>query len=141
MLDIPSSHPRIGFIGLGGMGSRMSGRLMAAGYPLTVYDRARGRADELRQRGAQVADSPRGLASSVDIVLSSLTDDAAVDEVMHGERGALEGARSGGVFIDLSTVRPRTSIQLFEAGRARGIGARSVREPRSSYSRRGEPEG
>jgi 3-hydroxyisobutyrate dehydrogenase len=124
MADSLQSHvlpPRLGFVGLGGMGSRMASRLMTAGYELTVYDRTRHRAQQLQQRGARLAESPRDLAASADIVLSSVTDDEALAEVMYGNWGALEGARSGAAIIDLSTVHPRTSIRLFEAGRATGI--------------------
>src|SRR3954469_16051368 len=95
------NRPRLGFIGLGGMGSRMAGRLLAAGYDLTVYNRTRERARALEQRGAKVAATPRDLAAGVDIVLSSLADDAAVEGVMFGPEGALAGARSGAIFIDM----------------------------------------
>jgi 3-hydroxyisobutyrate dehydrogenase-like beta-hydroxyacid dehydrogenase len=122
MADSPiSSHPPIGFIGLGGMGSRMAERLMVAGYPMTVYDRDPSHAAAVRRVGAHVAASPRDLAAAADIVMSSLTDDEAIADVMYGERGALEGARPNAVFIDLSTVRPRTSIRLFDAARARHV--------------------
>lgn len=116
-----TSRPHIGFVGLGGMGSRMAGRLLAAGYPLTVYDRRRDRTEQLRRQGAEPAESARALAASVDVVLSSVTDDAAVDAVMYGDSGVLENARSGTVIVDMSTVRPHTSVRLFDAGRTAGI--------------------
>jgi 3-hydroxyisobutyrate dehydrogenase-like beta-hydroxyacid dehydrogenase len=112
---------RIGFIGLGGMGSRMASRLLRAGYHVTVYNRTRHRTEEIQRAGALVAESSRELAHSSDIVLSSVADDAAVAEVMFGDGGALEGAREGSVFIDLSTVHPRASVHLSEVGRALGI--------------------
>jgi 3-hydroxyisobutyrate dehydrogenase len=117
----PSSQARIGFIGIGGMGSRMARRLITAGYDVAVYDRTKAHADEIGRQGARLAKSPRELATSVDFVLSSLTNDAAVTAVMYGSDGALKGARRGTVFIDLSTVSPRTSIQLSDAGRAAGM--------------------
>ena len=107
-------RPRIGFIGLGGMGSRMASRLLGAGYPLAVYDRRRDRTEQLRGQGAEPAESVRALAASVDVVLSSVTDDAAVEAVMYGDSGVLENAGSGTVIVDMSTVRPHTS----EIGRA-----------------------
>jgi 3-hydroxyisobutyrate dehydrogenase-like beta-hydroxyacid dehydrogenase len=116
-----ASRPRIGFIGLGGMGSRMASRLVAAGYPLTVHDRRRDRTEQLQRQGAELAESPGALAASVDVVLSSVTDDAAVEAIMYGDDGVIRGARSGTVIIDMSTVRPRTSLRLFNAGRAAGI--------------------
>ncbi|HEV3063418.1 MAG TPA: NAD(P)-dependent oxidoreductase [Vicinamibacterales bacterium] len=114
------SLPRVGFIGLGGMGSRMASRLLDAGYPLTVYNRTRRRAEEVQRSGASIAESPRELAGSSDVVLSSVADDAALAQVMFGDGGALPGAQPGSVFIDLSTVHPRESVRLSEAGLARG---------------------
>ena len=113
--------PRIGFIGLGEMGSRMSSRLLTAGYHVTVYNRTRSRAEELERLGASVAESPRELAASATLVLSSVSDDNALVQVMFGDEGAIAGAVPDSIFIDLSTVHPRTSVRLFEAGRARGI--------------------
>src|ERR1700730_9346170 len=113
--------PHIGFIGLGGMGSRMASRLLQAGYHVTVYNRTKGRAEDLERVGATVAASPRSLSASADMVLSSVTDDNALEQVMFGDQGALEGARPSSVFIDLSTVLPRASVRLFEAGLARGV--------------------
>jgi 3-hydroxyisobutyrate dehydrogenase-like beta-hydroxyacid dehydrogenase len=103
------------------MGSRIASRLLSAGYHVTVYNRTRSRAEDLVRRGATVADSPRALAGSADIVLSSVADDAALGQVMFGADGALEGAQTGSVFIDMSTVHPRASVRLSEAGAAKGV--------------------
>ncbi|MCU1384720.1 MAG: hypothetical protein JWL71_3417 [Acidobacteria bacterium] len=116
-----ASLPRVGFIGLGGMGGRMATRLLAAGYHVTVYNRTRLRAEMLARSGAVIAESPRALAASVDVVLSSVADGAALTQVMFGALGALLGARPGSVIIDVSTVNPRESLQLSEAGVARGL--------------------
>jgi 3-hydroxyisobutyrate dehydrogenase-like beta-hydroxyacid dehydrogenase len=123
MNDAPrSSLPRVGFIGLGGMGSRMASRLLNAGYQVTVYNRTRRRAEDLTRLGASIAGSPRELSGSADMVLSSVADDTALEHVMFGDEGALKGARPGSVFIDVSTVHPRTSLRLFEAGLAKDVG-------------------
>ena len=111
----PRSRARLGFIGLGGMGSRMARRLLAAGYELTVHDRARERASLLEQGGATFVPTPRQVAARADVVLSSLTDDAAVEAVMYGPESALVEARPGTIFIEMSTVSPRTSRRLHEA--------------------------
>src|SRR4051794_36758435 len=74
MTEAQATKPTVGFIGLGAMGSRMAGRLLAAGYPLGVYNRTPDRARPLAERGARVYDSPRDLARNADVVLSSLTD-------------------------------------------------------------------
>ena len=115
------SGPRLGFIGLGAMGSRMAQRLLAAGYDLTVHDRTRERARPLEQSGAKFAPTPKRLAAAVDVVLSSLPDDAALEEVMFGPEGALTVARAGTTFIEMSTVSPRTSLRLNEAARTRAL--------------------
>jgi 3-hydroxyisobutyrate dehydrogenase-like beta-hydroxyacid dehydrogenase len=115
------SGPGLGFIGLGAMGSRMARRLLAAGYDLTVHDRARERARPLEQSGATFAPTPKRLAAAVDVVLSSLPDDAALEEVMFGPEGALTVARPGTTFIEMSTVSPRTSSRLHQAARPRGL--------------------
>jgi 3-hydroxyisobutyrate dehydrogenase len=119
----PRSGPRLGFIGLGAMGSRMARRLLAAGYHLTVYDRTRERARPLQQAGAKLAPTPQRVADAVDVVLSSLSDDAALKEVMFGPEGALAKARPGTVFIDMSTVSPHASERLHQAAQARGLDA------------------
>jgi 3-hydroxyisobutyrate dehydrogenase-like beta-hydroxyacid dehydrogenase len=103
------------------MGSRMAQRLLAAGYNLTVHDRTRERARPLEQSGAKFAPTPRRVAAAVDVVLSSLTDDAALEKVMFGPEGALTVARPGTTFIEMSTVSPRTSIRLHEAASPRGL--------------------
>jgi 3-hydroxyisobutyrate dehydrogenase-like beta-hydroxyacid dehydrogenase len=114
-------HRRLGFIGMGGMGSRMAARLVAAGYDLTIYNRAPERTEMLAKLGAKVAATPARLAADVGVVLSSLADDAAVDQVMTGPRGALAGARPGTIFIEMSTIAPATSRRLYEAGRRKGL--------------------
>jgi 3-hydroxyisobutyrate dehydrogenase-like beta-hydroxyacid dehydrogenase len=119
--DNQQQRPRLGFIGVGGMGSRMAGRLLAAGYDLTIYNRARERTELLEQRGARVAATPAELALGVDIVLSSVADNAAVENVMSGSDGALAAARPGTIFIEMSTVSPAVSRRLHEAGRRKGL--------------------
>src|SRR3989442_12168885 len=86
--DKQQSSARLGFIGMGAMGSRMADRLLAAGYDLTVYTRERERTRMLEQRGAKVASTPRGLASRAAIILSSVAADAAGEEGVTGVVGA-----------------------------------------------------
>src|SRR6202521_5718861 len=115
--DNQQQRPRLGFIGMGGMGSRMAARLLAAGYELTIYNRARESTQLLAQSGARVAATPAELAADADIVLSSVADDAAVENVMSGPDGALAAARPGTIFIEMSTVSPAVSCRLCEASR------------------------
>ncbi len=112
-------NERLGLIGMGRMGRRMAARLRQAGYPLTVYNRTREKTIPLAEKGAAVAESPRELAAASEIVLSSLADDAAVEETMLGPEGALAAARPGTIFIEMSTISPKTVRRLFEAARAK----------------------
>ena len=113
------SKPSIGFIGMGHMGSHMAPRLIAAGYHLTVYDRTREKAQAIA--GAAVAETPKEAAAHSAVVISIVTDDAALDEVMLGPNGVLAGTHAGSVLIDMSTVSPRASRHLFQAARAKGV--------------------
>ena len=113
------SKRTIGFIGLGHMGSHMASRLIQAGYHLTVYDRTREKAQAIT--GAAVAETPKEAAAHSDVVISIVTDDAALEEVMLRPDGVLAGARAGSVIIDMSTVSPRASRHLFQAARAMGV--------------------
>jgi 3-hydroxyisobutyrate dehydrogenase len=117
-LQEPSKRT-IGFIGLGHMGSHMVPRLIAAGYHVTVYDRTREKAQAIQ--GATVAETPREAAEHSEVVISIVTDDAALDEVMLGPDGVLAGTHAGSVLIDMSTVSPRASRHLFQEARARGV--------------------
>src|SRR5712691_1136379 len=116
----PRSQPPLGFIGLGAMGSRMAGRLLAAAYDLTVYNRGRGRARPLEERGATVASTPAEAARDAEIVLVSVADDAAAEAVITGTDGALSAARPGAIIINTSTVSPKLSRRLSETALVKG---------------------
>ncbi|HEV2356652.1 MAG TPA: NAD(P)-dependent oxidoreductase [bacterium] len=112
---------RIGFVGLGSMGSRMARRLLDRGVPVTVYNRTPGKAEPLGKAGASLRDTPAAVAEQSDAVLYSLADDAAVSDVVLGAGGLLGGARAGTVFIDLSTVLPETSRAMSSAAFSKGV--------------------
>jgi len=116
-----TSETRLGFIGLGHLGSRVARRLVTAGFPVTVYNRDREKTKELAALGADVAPDPRKLAERVDVVLSCLADRAAVESVYLGSSGVLRSAKPGTVIIEMSTVAPETSQKLFQAGNELGI--------------------
>jgi 3-hydroxyisobutyrate dehydrogenase len=118
---IDLAKPRVGFMGMGAMGSRMASRLFDAGYALTVYNRARERTHALEQRGAKVAALPASLAAESDIVVSSVADDAAAESVMLGHAGAFTAAKPGTIFIEMSTISPTTSRRLHDAARKKGF--------------------
>jgi 3-hydroxyisobutyrate dehydrogenase-like beta-hydroxyacid dehydrogenase len=117
---------RLGFIGLGHLGSRIARRLVTAGFPVTVYNRDREKTKELAALGADVAPNPRTLADRVDVVLSCLADSAAVESVYLGSGGVLLAAKLRTVIIEMSTVAPETSQKLSQAGRERGISVLDV---------------
>ena len=115
---------RIGFIGLGHMGSHMVPRLLNAGYPMTLYDRTKEKAQQVAQQGQQsadVAETPKDLATSCEIVISCVTNDAALEDVMSGANGAFAGGHGGSVFIDMSTVSPYASRKMYNAAKEKGF--------------------
>src|ERR1017187_1245648 len=108
---------RLGFIGLGHLGLRIARRLVTNGFSVVVYNRDRRKSEQLASLGATVAQSIGELAGDVDVVLSCLTDGAAVEAVYLGTGNVLQTARPGTRVIELSTVAPRTSRRLFQADR------------------------
>ena len=112
---------KIGWVGLGKMGIPMSKNLNKAGYPLTVYNRTKGKTKELAEQGAQVAESPKGLAAGADVIISMIADDPALEAVSIGPNGAFEGAKAGAIYIDMSTVSPVASGRVAEAAEKKGI--------------------
>jgi 3-hydroxyisobutyrate dehydrogenase len=117
-------QPRIGLAGVGRMGSAIGDRILAAGFPLAVYNRTAAKVGPLVDAGAIRAESLRELTSASDIVLTVLTDDAAVDNV-YAE--LLDADVAGRLFVDASTVRVATIARL--ADRVRAAGARLVDAP------------
>jgi 3-hydroxyisobutyrate dehydrogenase-like beta-hydroxyacid dehydrogenase len=116
MKPITPEQDKLGFIGIGYMGQPIAQRLLAAGFKLTAYDRDRSQAEELIQYGGAVAESVAQLASGCDVLLSCLPSDEAVMNVFNGPDGAFASARSGMLFIDMSTVYPETSKTLARLG-------------------------
>lgn len=109
----------MGFIGLGGMGEPMARNLLKAGHALKIYNRTRGRADGLVSEGATYAETPAA-ACTAGVVATMLADDAAVEAVVFGEHGVLEGLPPGGVHISHSTISTHLSRRLTEAHQQRG---------------------
>src|SRR5207245_4567346 len=102
----------IGFIGLGIMGRPMARNLLKAGYPLVVHSRSRGPVDEMAKAGAKVGTSPRDVASQSDVLITMLPNSPDVERVVLGRDGVLEGARSGLVLLDMSTISPLVSQKI-----------------------------
>lgn len=115
------NKPKIGFIGLGTMGKVMSGRLLAAGYPLTVWNRTASAGESLLSAGATWADSAKAVAGASDIVITMVSDSAASEAVICGRGGVLEGARKGLIVIDCASIEPEASRAHSERARAHGV--------------------
>ncbi len=103
---------RIGFIGLGDMGQVIVPRLLEAGHEVTGWNRTPGKADELVAQGMHVAATPAEASSGADLVLSIVTDAAAVRAVALGEDGVLAGLPDSAVYADMSTVSPIASREV-----------------------------
>jgi 2-hydroxy-3-oxopropionate reductase len=106
---------KIGFIGLGVMGKPMARNLLQAGYPLAAHDVIRSAVEELVKEGAREAFSPREIAQGADIIITMVPDGAALEAVIFGENGILEGIGPGRILIDMSSVEPRVSKKVAEA--------------------------
>jgi 3-hydroxyisobutyrate dehydrogenase-like beta-hydroxyacid dehydrogenase len=111
---------RVGFVGLGAMGGRVTRRLLAAGFPVTGYNRTAAKAQWLRDAGMQWAESPQVAAESVDIVFTMVTNTAALDAVVAGPGGILAGLGPEKIYVDMSTVSPAKSREVAELVAARG---------------------
>jgi 3-hydroxyisobutyrate dehydrogenase len=121
MRRLSADQAKLGFIGLGNMGSRIAQRLLDHGYQLCVYDRDLAKVEAIAQRGAVVAENILQLARTVDVVLSCLTNDDAVRSVYSEPAGVLAGARSKTVVLEMSTISPESSRELHRLGARGGI--------------------
>lgn len=102
-------RPTVGLIGLGNMGTAVAERLLDGGYDLLVYNRTPAKAEALAARGATVAETAARLAGRADVVLTSLTDDDALEAVA---AEVVAAARPGTALVDLSTVSPDASARV-----------------------------
>jgi len=121
MNSLTNENTRLGFIGIGNMGSRIAKRLLDHGYQLVAYNRSREAPETLVKYGATVAESIAELASKTDVILSSLTNDDAVKSVYAGPAGVFAHVRRDSAVIEMSTVLPATSRQLDELSREAGV--------------------
>ncbi len=121
MNSLTNENTRLGFIGIGNMGSRMAKRLLEHGYQVIVYNRSREAAEALAKFGATVADNIAEFASAADVVLSSLTNDDAVKSVYADPDGVFAHVRRGSAIIEMSTILPASSRELSELSRKAGV--------------------
>lgn len=106
------SLPRLAFAGIGLMGLPMTRRLLAAGFPLTVWNRTPDKCTPLLELGARRADTPAELCAEADILMLCLADTAVVREVVFGVGGVVEGARAGQVLVDFSSLEPAATREM-----------------------------
>jgi 2-hydroxy-3-oxopropionate reductase len=112
---------KVGYIGLGLMGKSMAHNILKAGFPLIVHNRSRGPVDELVADGALPAGSPAVVAAQVDVIFTNLPDSPDVENVALGEKGIIEGAHKGLVFVDNSTIKPATARSIAKRLETKGV--------------------
>ena len=123
---------RVAFLGLGTMGASMAANILAAGFPVTVWNRTPGRAATLVERGASEAASPADAARAADVIVVCVSDTPDVESVLFDRDGAAEGARTGSLMIDCSTIAPAATRDF--AARLAGRGIAMVDAPVSGGS-------
>jgi 3-hydroxyisobutyrate dehydrogenase-like beta-hydroxyacid dehydrogenase len=112
---------KIGFVGLGLMGSGMTKNLLAAGFPVLGYDLDRGKMDDLRRAGGQITDTPDQIAGQVDVILLSLPNSTVVNEVVQSALKLFDTGKKGQILIDTTTADPILSEELALRLRGKGI--------------------
>src|SRR5215210_2761827 len=128
---------RVGFVGLGIMGSRMAANLRRAGHELTVHNRTRERAERFAaEHGATVAATPADVGAASDVVITMVVDGPQVEALLLGPDGVAEGAAAGALCVDMSTIAPAQTRAIGAALNERGI--RFVDAPVTGSSPRAE---
>ena len=117
------AQTRVGWIGTGVMGGSMCGHLLAAGYPVRVFNRSRDRAEALVEAGAVWCDSPEEVAAGSDVTFSIVGYPADVRSVILGPAGVLQGAADGSVIVDMTTSEPTLAREISAAAAERGVEA------------------
>jgi len=107
-----STLPSLGFAGIGLMGLPMCRRLLAAGYPLTVWNRNPDKCAPLVEAGARQVATPAELCGQADVVMLCLADTAVVREVVFGPAGVVEGAKNGQLLVDFSSLEPTATREM-----------------------------
>jgi 2-hydroxy-3-oxopropionate reductase len=106
---------KIGFIGLGIMGTPMVRNLLKAGHQLVVYDIVRERIEELAGIGAQAGTSPKDVAARAGLVITMLPNSPEVKEAILGRNGVIEGSQPGSIVVDMSSISPLAAREVSEA--------------------------
>ena len=117
------NKPTGGFIGIGVMGKSMAGHLLAAGYPLVVYNRTKAKAEALLEQGASWAECPGAVAKACDVVITMVGYPKDVEETYLGENGLIAKGRQGALFIDMTTSSPALARRIAVAAKNAGMAA------------------
>ena len=112
---------KIGFVGLGIMGKPMAKNLLKAGFDVTFYARRPEVIKEAEEAGGKAVGSSKAVAEATDIIVTCVTADPEVREVILGENGVLEGASEGDLIVDMSTISPLTIREIAEAVALKGV--------------------
>ena len=112
---------KVGYIGLGLMGKSIARNILKAGFPLVVHNRSMASVNELVHEGATAANSPAEVASQVDVVFTNLPDSPDVEKVALGNKGIIEGAHPGLIFVDNSSIKPASARMIAEKLSAKGV--------------------
>jgi len=112
---------KIGFIGLGLMGSRLTQRLHSSGWNVQAWNRSQGPAKEISSKGIRIAESVVRLVADSDVVLSCLANDKAVEAMYRGADGVLSAAKPGTIVLEMSTISPELSRLLHREASSQGI--------------------
>ena len=112
---------KVGFIGLGAMGVPMSQRLLEAGYPLVVYDLRKEAIEAIVKKGAQGASSPKEVGEKCRKVITIVPNSDAVEQVVFGTGGLLEGMKAGDILIEMTSAYPPSTLKVNEALAAKGV--------------------
>ena len=115
------SNLRVGYIGLGLMGKSIARNILKAGFPLVVHNRSRAAVEELVGEGAKAAYSPKEVAEQVDVVFTNLPDTPDVESVVLGANGIIEGAHTGLIYVDNSTIKPAAAREIARRLAEKGV--------------------
>lgn len=113
---------KIGFIGLGIMGKPMALNLIKAGYAVSVLAASK-ETQALKEAGAEIHESPKTMAEESDVIITMLPDSPQVEEIVLGTNGVIEGIAAGKLYVDMSTIAPSTSKNIYQKMKEKGVEA------------------
>ena len=123
MIQVVPGKTRVGWVGTGVMGTSMCGHILAAGYPVTVFNRTPAKVEPLLAKGAVLASNPAEVSASSDVVFTIVGYPADVRSVVLGPEGLLSRAAPGSILVDMTTSQPSLAVEIHEAALDRGVHA------------------